>query len=594
VEASTSGQLEIVTAAFRRASDFKDVRYPPVLFDTKTRRFSPAGEPALIVRKPPAPPQPKMERAMPWLGGPVLADVTVGGKHVLCGTRGAVVLAGSETAKVAAVFDVRETGSLLDQRAAERLPLFRFTPEALAPLLRDTNPFVRMKALDTIARVQGNAAWVGILGSTIHDAFLPVRRLAVRAVANAGLADWRSFLEQGLSDADGQVQDSCAYGLAKLGTLVPLHYYESMLRRNEPYNPNSIPPIFDELAKQPTPEVMALLLRQRIGAYTDRVHDAGAGRIGSAVAGYPASVDLLLRSYRPGEVHWSQPTFPQAVLAAAGTAIRPQLLDALRTPDRVARSNAARALGLMGDRTAIPALLAALDLESGLSRVSIVWALGKLHASEAVPALSALYLAVAPRSDSMRGRAYMGQMTQGIVWGYGQFETVEALKANWDALKTAKTPEAPKGQFSGEDMLTTEQILAALKDIGGPSTRNFYRGLAASKDASVRYQAAVGLADAGPDNVDVLRGLMGDDDANTSSAAAVSLFLLGDEAGQPEVQRRMEQCDPSGTLLHELYRVTDVKRLAFLKAAAESCDVRGAVGFSGQYSVDRILGRPHR
>src|SRR2546427_394741 len=115
---------------------------------------------------------------------------------------------------------------------------------------------------------------------------------------------------------------------------------------------------------------------------------------------YPATIDLLIRSPDPPDAHWSRATFAQAVLAGAGPPVAPQLYEALRSQDRVSRSNAARALALMGDRAAIPRLLAALDLESGLSRASIVWALGKLHATEAVSTLADLYLTVAPRSAS--------------------------------------------------------------------------------------------------------------------------------------------------------------------------------------------------
>jgi len=41
--------------------------------------------------------------------------------------------------------------------------------------------------------------------------------------------------------------------------------------------------------------------------------------------------------------------------------------------------------------------------------------------------------------------------------------------------------------------------------------------------------------------------------------------------------------------LRELYRVTDVKHLAFLKPATASCGARGAIDFSREYGIDRIL-----
>ena len=90
------------------------------------------------------------------------------------------------------------------------------------------------------------------------------------------------------------------------------------------------------------------------------------------------------------------------------------------------------------------------------------------------------------------------------------------------------------------------------------------------------------------------RRVMGDGDGGTKAAATVSLFLIGDSAGQAQILRWMEQCaSVVGSLLHELHRVADVKRLAFLKPALQRCETsRWLVGES--YAVDRILERNQR
>jgi HEAT repeat protein len=592
VGASPLGRVKIETGINNRIRDSQFVRYPPVFFDPKQKRFSPAGPPVVIDRNNLQPPSVLGE--MPWLGGPIVADASVYGHRVLCGTRGVVVLKGTAAPDAFGAFAVNETGTLLDEAVAAKIPYPPFTREGLAPLLRNPNPFVRLKALALIKQMQrGDPAWTAILAATPNDSFLPVRRLAVRVIANAGLPEWNDFLNRGLSDPDYQVRDSSAYGLAVLGEPAAMSYYESILRRDRNYGSTMepLPPVYEALANQPTPEVISLMLRYPVLVDDYEGRRSLINRIGSSVVRYPPSIELLLRARNRGEAHWSRPTFAQAVLGGAGMAIEARLLDALRGDDRVARSNAARALALMGDRPAIPALLAALDMESGLSRVSIIWALGKLHATEAATALASLYISITPRSASLRGNVYLAQAGERIRWEYEGIESVDALKASWDELATGKEPVVSDFS-SGDDTLTSEQILAALAEIGPSASRDFYRNLAASNDSFARREAAIRLADAGASSADVLRGLLRDQDPKVSAAAAVSLFLTDDPAGQAQMLRWMDDCNAS--FFQELQRVADAKRLAFLKPATASCETKAALGFSQKYVADRILerGRP--
>jgi HEAT repeat protein len=496
-------------------------------------------------------------------------------------------------------FAVRETGSLVEKEAADKIRISDLEPRSMAPLLRDPNPFVRLKALTIIVQIQRSGAeWTGILGSTPEDAFLPVRRLAVRVIAHSESPEWSNFLEKGLQDQDQQVRDSCAIGLALIGRPAPIDLYDSILWGDRS-NGWPIPDVYGALSKQPTPDVMSLLLRHPIVVddFEDRVR--AIDRIGKAAAGYPKTIELLLHWRNPGETHWSHPTFAQALLASGGQTVRAPLYDALSAPDRVARSNGARALALMKDQSAIPRLIAALDLESGLSRVSIVWALGKLRATAAIPKLVDLYLSVAPRSASLRGDLVMAQAGQHIYWQYEQINSVDALKASWDALagQPAQDPRAQSWE-GRDDTLMTEHILAALAEIGPMSAQDFYRRLASSTDTASRHEAAVRLSEGGADNVPVLRGLSGDRDNETKAAALVNLFLIGDDMGRAQMLRDMERCAGSAgelwALIRELGRVSDVKRLSFLKPAVQECEGMGAFGFGQEHAVDRLLGRNQR
>jgi hypothetical protein len=96
----------------------------------------------------------------------------------------------------------------------------------------------------------------------------------------------------------------------------------------------------------------------------------------------------------------------------------------------------------------------------------------------------------------------------------------------------------------------------------------------------------------------VLRGLSGDRDNQTKAAALVSLFLIGDDIGRAQMHRVFERCGDSAaelwSLLHELYRVSDVKRLSFLKPAVQECDRKGAFRYGQEQAVDRLLERNQR
>ena len=223
----------------------------------------------------------------------------------------------------------------------------------------------------------------------------------------------------------------------------------------------------------------------------------------------------------------------------AGKEMLPALHKALTSGDRIVRSNAARGCGAIGDALSIPHLIKALDLESGLSRASIVWALGELKAAEALPQLAALYVDARNDEQNRRGSGFRAMQSQAAITGhYDSISNLDSVSKDWDELAASLQP-GPVNPRRNEELLSPKIILEAVRKIGPGSSQEFYRTLAGEKDGQARSEAAARLAEGSKDdqekNLPILRNLLGDDERQVRIIAAVSLAILGDEAGKPAV-----------------------------------------------------------
>ena len=157
-----------------------------------------------------------------------------------------------------------------------------------------------------------------------------------------------------------------------------------------------------------------------------------------------------------------------SALVAIGTAAFEPLTKVLGGPAWIARTNAAWALGALGNRRAVPILSRSLgDTESKVRRTS-AWALGALDASEAVPAL------VEALKDSDAG------VREQVAWALGAIGDRRAV----DGLMAALTDTAPG---------VRKQAAWALGAIGD---KRAVQGLMKSlkdPDAGVRRQSAWAL-----------------------------------------------------------------------------------------------------
>jgi len=211
----------------------------------------------------------------------------------------------------------------------------------------------------------------------------------------------------------------------------------------------------------------------------------------------------------------------------------PLLHEALRSDDRVVRSNAARACGAIGDLASIPHLMAALDMESNLSRAAIVWALGELKAIEAIPRLVAFHQSERSAAKSRHeGRAMLvSNAFSGSEIEYVVLSDLNAIESDWNELKTSAIATPPDPKYD-EEMLAPEHILEAVRKIGTAGLREFHRTLAASKIPADRMEATLGLAETDDDgreeNLAILRNLMADPQPDVRASACVSLHALGE------------------------------------------------------------------
>lgn len=296
--------------------------------------------------------------------------------------------------------------------------------------------------------------------------------------------------------------------------------------------------------------------------------------LGESLRRHRAAADLLLKARDDNDHPKTQ--FVRDVFRSAGKEMLPKLHTALKSDDRVIRSNAARACGAIGDPSSIAPLLKAIDLESGLSRASIVWALGELKAKAALPALANLY-AEAKRDGARHERSgvYGAQQGGAVSSQYEQISNLESLSAEWDELK-ATTLAPVVDPANQEDLLQPEHILEAVAKIGPEWSQEFYRSLAASKDLVARREAADSLV-AGTNqdrakNLVILKNLLADADHEVRLRAAASLIRLNDANGRAVILESLNSTNEwhQQQAMERLARLGNPKLWAFAKKRIEA------------------------
>ncbi len=567
-------------------------QFGPTTFDPKTNQFAPSGEPKILKQN-------EAERgfnkngptALPFLGGVLSKRLQRDGKTYLCGTRGLVILNGElaepQFATLGAKLHLNPVAEQLAD-AEQRKPVIK-TPEDLAAALKDKNPFYRANAIGALLGLKRPlpVAYFPLVSSQLSDATLRVRSTALYIVTlfpddNKVVP----LLLASLNDSNRQIRALAALDLARRGKLPNVQLlkqqFEGCDRLGEyPYGAKSsigiqgtCDRLFEAIAPHATPEVFAVLIQFPLSTEYDHEKTIFPA-LGKSLRRYPAAADLLLKA-RDADRDTPQRDFARDVFQAAGKELLPKLHTALKSDDRVIRSNAARACGAIGDASSVAPLIKAVDLESGLSRASIVWALGELKAKESLPVLASLY-AEAKRDEQHQERsgAYGSQQAAAVTSQYERLSNLGALSAEWDELKAA-TLAPPVDPVNQEELLQPEHLLEAVAKIGPEWSQEFYRMLAAAKDSFARGEAAEFLA-AGSDqdrekNLVLLKNLLIDTDVAVRLRAAVSLILLDDVTGRAVVLEALNSKTDwdQQRALQQLARLSKLDQRAFAKTRIEA------------------------
>jgi len=255
------------------------------------------------------------------------------------------------------------------------------------------------------------------------------------------------------------------------------------------------------------------------------------------------------------------------------------LHQSLTSPNRVVRSNAARACGTIGDPSSIRPLIQALDLESGLSRASIVWALGELKAQEALPDLIKLYIDVRHDEQYRRGRQRgvgyrFSQLSAATYSQYQALRTLSDVGTQWHELKAVFQPAVIEPQID-EELLSQQDILVAIDKIGAEHAQPFYQNLAGETDDKARNEAVIQLAKADSTyqkhNIQILQNfLISSEPLEVRTEAAVSLLILGDERVHKYILNWLANEYERYDIFQKLSRVKEASKLTFARKPLEA------------------------
>ena len=289
----------------------------------------------------------------------------------------------------------------------------------LKELVTHTNRYVRANALAAAMTpvLQGGDEYVPILADCVRNPYSHVRSTAVWLLSRSKGDAVLPPLRQALDDSDPYIRAVAALALANHGEVPALSFFEDIIQRNYgfgnfPYGADSSIGVeadavraYAALAPHADRKIFEFLVQRPPPNHDDikKLYPA----LGASLRRHPDAADILL-TVQDTERWGPLRAFVQAIFQQAGKEMLPTLHRALASPDRVVRSNAARACGAIGDPSSIPYLIQALDMESGLARASIVWALGELKARESLPRLAELYAdAVTPTTIAASAAAFL-------------------------------------------------------------------------------------------------------------------------------------------------------------------------------------------
>lgn len=207
------------------------------------------------------------------------------------------------------------------------------------------------------------------------------------------------------------------------------------------------------------------------------------------------------------------------------------------------RAAAARALGMLGDPSAVPALVSALETDEPVLATAVAEALGRLQAVEAVPTLARVLHspdAAAP-SAAANALAAIGtpEALDALMAALGSDEMTAARHAAMSALETLGSPAVPGllNLAATGDVAAQRNAVELLGWIGDPAALDGLLAALQAVDDGVRAQAAWALGELGdPAALEALASA-----ASGDASAQVRLQATQAMARLPQVEGALAQ-----------------------------------------------------
>ncbi|MBX7220018.1 MAG: hypothetical protein K1Y36_08730 [Blastocatellia bacterium] len=412
---------------------------------------------------------------MPLLGGTQTGQVKILEKSCLFGTNGLLVVLEnfSVTSSPVEMTATLESNQPLVKQMAESGTQLR--PEELAAqfgrFLKSPNPFVVRETLFALkGEIQNEnpevlAAVVEQLGNSNWE----VRNLVAALLGNQThpivIRGWQAAAQSPFED----IRNSSIIHRASAGTLAEPAELTRLYKTKFIPSVAGNAPLFEFLSKSDPAGLLDIYL-QSPPKYS--IEGKAFQELAKQLAAKP---EMFLPRFFPVT---EKRNLLERLAREAGTQLLPALHLLLTSPEPVTRANAALACGAIGERSSIPFLIQALDLQSQESQVAILAVLGTLKAAEAVPALVGLYRLRQKEKQFSEGipanqrnpdKPPAPTVPQGVA-SFGEMDL------EYELLQTPPRPRFP--DFRQQNVhLPMEEIIKTIETIGPQAKQDFYQKL---------------------------------------------------------------------------------------------------------------------
>ncbi|MHB9134167.1 MAG: HEAT repeat domain-containing protein [Armatimonadota bacterium] len=457
----------------------------------------------------------------------------------------------------------------LREKAAKQLGELRdpTAVDALIKAAKDKSPGVRRAAITALGLI-GEPRVVEILLSALNDDKRGVKLAVVTALGDIGNSRAVEPLTAGLRDKDPDIRKAATASMVKLGaaavdTLIgaindPDEYLrqESMRALGHIKDPRAINPLLAILkVRGPDYKIAADALEElgwKPSKSEERVLFAFArGQFDTAVAEGAAAVEPLVIMLQTEHGADMRTVAARALGQIGDKRAIPALVRAMYDESADVHEAAAGALGQIGDPSAIEPLIAVLNEESPDLRESAIRALGQLHSARAIdPLVSALRSIEYPvRLAAVEALGEIGDpmCVEPLMTAFMQDKRHAVRKAAVTSLMKLGSDVAESLVIALVDEDAQTRVIAAdaLGQLADPRTVPSLLSTLRDRNEMVRREGAKALGIIGdPRAIDSLLNVVTDENAEVKTAVAKALGQIGDPRSAKALLRMLsdDQC----------------------------------------------------